>query len=499
MNTTTVILHTDFQVGEVDARIFGGFIEHLGRGIYGGIYDPQSRLADENGFRQDVMAALRRLRMTAMRYPGGNFVSGYHWEDGVGPKSDRPTTLEMAWHTIEPNIFGTDEFMKLAKLLNWTPMLAVNLGTGTPEEARNWVEYCNSPLGTKYADRRRQNGHPDPFGVKLWCLGNEMDGPWQLGHVPAEHYAIRAQQAARMMKRTDPAIELVASGSSNDSMPTYVDWDRLVLEYLGDTADYISLHRYVGNPQGDTANFLGVTASIDQQIEAIDSVCRLVQAKKRSQKRHYLAFDEWNIWYRTADTIQTAPKELPRPINEERYNLEDALVTAGFFNSFIRHAGVVKIANLAQVVNVGAPIYVEGDRLLTQANFFPFEMYAKRREGVSLWPVVKGPGYETRDFGYMQMIDVSAILGDGQLHLFLVNRSLDENQPVSVELFGRHFVGIESAEILTGPGPHAMNTLDQPDLIASHPFQDVGVEPGRAVLEMLPLAVAALTFKVGLD
>ena len=496
MQTTTVTLHTEFQAGNVDPRIFGGFIEHLGRGIYEGIYDPTSRFADENGFRQDVIAAMRRLRMTAMRYPGGNFVSGYHWEDGVGPKSGRPTTLEMAWQTIEPNTFGTDEFMKLAGMLGWTPMVAVNLGTGTPEEARNWVEYCNSPIGTKYSDRRKQNRQAEPYGVKLWCLGNEMDGPWQTGHVPADHYAIRAQQAAKMMRDTDPSIELVASGSSGNGMPTYVEWDRQVLEYLGDFADYVSLHRYIGNPQGDTANFLAVTASIDQQIEDIDAVCRMVQAKTRSKKRHYLAFDEWNIWYRTGDSVNTAPRAFPRRINEEKYNLEDALVTAGFFNSFIRHAGMVKIANLAQVVNVGAPIYVEGDQLVMQANFFPFEMYAKRRDGVSLWPVVNGPGYETRDTGYTQMIDASAILGDGRLHVFLVNRSLEGTQPVSLELFGQHFASFESAELLTGPGPFAMNTLEQPDLIASQPFSAVTVEPGCATLAMPRLSVIAITFRV---
>jgi alpha-N-arabinofuranosidase len=496
MDQTTVALHTDFQIGEVDARIYGGFVEHLGRGIYGGLYDPTSVLADENGFRRDVLTALRRLRFTAMRYPGGNFVSGYHWEDGIGPKAARPTALEMAWQTIEPNLFGTDEFMKLAELANWSPMVAVNLGTGSPEEARNWVEYCNAPVGTRYADRRQQNGHPQPYGVKLWCLGNEMDGHWQTGHVPAEHYAIRAQQAAHMMKQTDPAIELVACGSSGTELPTYVEWDRQVLEYLGAAADYISLHRYVGNPQGDTANYLGVSAAIDRQIEEIDAVCRMVQAKRRSPTRAYLAFDEWNVWYRTQDSIHTAAKAFPRPINEERYNLEDALVIAGFLNSFIRHADVVKIANLAQVVNVGAPILVDRDRLLTQTNFFALEMFAKRRGGISLWPVVKGPSYATRNFGEARRIDASAILGEGVLHVFLVNRGLEGNQPVTVELFGRHLVGVESAEILTGPGPEAMNTFDQPDLVASRPMSSVDIEPGRAGLALPPLSLAAITFKV---
>ena len=499
MDGTTVILHADYQVGEVDSRIFGGFIEHLGRGIYGGIYDPQSTKADENGFRRDVLEALRRLRMTAMRYPGGNFVSGYHWEDGVGPRSKRPTTFEMAWQTIEPNLFGTDEFMKLAQLLGWNPMVAVNLGTGTPEEARNWVEYLNAPIGTKYSDRRKENGSIDPYGVKLWCLGNEMDGPWQIGHVPAEQYAIRAQQAAKMMKDTDPSIELVTSGSSGNTMPTYLEWDRQVLEYLGDLSNYISLHRYVGDPQGNPSNYLGVTSSIDQQIEDMDAVCRVVQAKTRSKKRNYLAFDEWNVWYRTGDSINTAPKEFPRRINEEKYNLEDALVTAGFFNCFIRHANMVKIANLAQVVNVGAPLFVEGEQLVLQANFFPFEMYSQRRQGISLIPVVKGPVYETRDYGTVSRIDTSAILGDGLLHVFLVNRSLDQTERVVVKPLGMSLENLDSAQILTGPDPFAMNTVEKPDILVSKNFKEIKVEKGSAQIYLPPLSVAAITIKMVLQ
>jgi alpha-N-arabinofuranosidase len=494
--TTIVTLDTEFQVGEVDPRIFGGFIEHLGRGIYGGIYDPSSGLTDENGFRQDVMSALRRLQVTAMRYPGGNFVSGYHWVDGIGPRSTRPTKFEMAWQTIEPNTFGTDEFMKLANLMGWAPMIAVNLGTGTPEEARNWVEYCNSPQGTKYADLRSKHAQTAPYGVKLWCLGNEMDGYWQCGHVPAQEYALRALQAAKMMKDTDSTIELVASGSSTNTMPTYIDWDRQVLEYLGDSADYLSLHRYVGNPSGDTTNYLGVATSIDQQIEEIDSVCRLVQAKSHSKKRYYLAFDEWNIWYRTCKTFWTAPKEFPRPINEEKYNLEDALVAAEFLNSFIRHANIVKIANLAQMVNVGAPVFIEGNRLYFQSIFFPFEMYSKRREGTSLWPVVRGPFYETNDYGPVQMIDASAILGERRLNLFLVNRRLQGSQRVDVKLHGQRFTGFDTAEVLTGPGPSAMNTVDQQEIINSQMFKAIKVSADQAIVELPPLSVAAITFKV---
>jgi alpha-N-arabinofuranosidase len=298
MQSTTLRLHTAFRIDPVDPRIFGGFLEHMGRAVYEGVYQPDSRHADEEGFRTDVLDALRRLGMSVVRYPGGNFVSGYHWEDGVGPREHRPTVRELAWNTIEPNEFGTDEFMSLCRTLQWAPMLSVNLGTGTPEEARNWVEYCNGAPGTKYADMRVANGRRDPQDVKLWCLGNEMDGFWQLGHVPADQYALRAQQAGKLMKGIDPSIELIVCGSCGPLLPTYMEWDRQVLEYVADLADYVSLHRYVDNRADDTLDFLAVTNSIDRQIEETDAVCRFVRARRRSEKRPYLCFDEWNVWYK---------------------------------------------------------------------------------------------------------------------------------------------------------------------------------------------------------
>ncbi|HJN93768.1 MAG TPA: alpha-N-arabinofuranosidase, partial [Dehalococcoidia bacterium] len=260
MRETTLHLHTRLSIGEVDPRIFGGFLEHIGRAVYEGVYDPDSSQADQHGCRRDVMEALSRLDLSVMRYPGGNFVSGYHWEDGVGPRSERPTVRELAWNTIEPNQFGTDEFLGLAERMGWEPMLAVNLGTGTPDEARNWWEYCNGAPGTKYADLRVANGRTEPWGVRLWCMGNEMDGPWQLGHVPADQYAVRAQQTAKLMKDLDPSVEVVVCGTSIPEMTSWLDWDRTVLEHVGGLADYVSLHRYVGNDT-DTADFLAITKS----------------------------------------------------------------------------------------------------------------------------------------------------------------------------------------------------------------------------------------------
>jgi alpha-L-arabinofuranosidase len=497
MQKTRIVLDTAYAIAPVDPRIFGGFLEHLGRGLYEGIYDPLAASADKNGFRKDVLGALLKLNMTAMRYPGGNFASGYHWMDGVGPKDQRPTIRELAWQSIEPNQFGTDEFIKLARMMNWTPMFTINLGTGTPEEARNWVEYCNSPVGTRYADLRAKNGAEDPYHVNLWFLGNELDGYWQLGHVPAEQYAILAQQAAKMMKDTDPGIETIACGSSTMSSSTYMEWDRTILEYIGSYADYISLHRYIDNKNNDTADFLAATNSIDQRIEHMDAVCRIVQAKTRSKKRHYLCFDEWNVWYRTMrpEYMNGRGKFAPHLI-EEPYNLEDALVVAGFLNSFIRHADSVKIANIAQIVNVIAPILTRGNQMLLQSIYYPFAMYSRRRDGVAIQPVVIGPAYDSPSYGQVNYIDTSAILGDGVLHIFLINRNLREEAEVEIDLEGEKIGSILSAEVVYGSNPKESNTYENPHNIINQQLKTGMVKDGKAVIHLPPLSVAAITFKV---
>ncbi len=490
MKQTTLTLHTKFQHGPVDPRVFGGFLEHLGRAVYEGIYQPDSVHADAEGCRRDVLDALRRLNMTAIRYPGGNFASGYHWQDGIGPKAERPTTRDLAWNSIEPNQFGTDEYIHLCRKMGWTPMITVNLGTGTPEEARNWVEYCNLPHGTRYADMRPG----DPYGVKLWCLGNEMDGSWQIGHVPADQYAIRAQQAANMMKMADPTIELVACGSCSISLPTYMEWDQTVLAHLGDMTDYISLHRYVGNQANDTPNYLAVTNSIDRQIEEMDAVCRFVQAKRRSKKRAYLCFDEWNVWYKNHEADGVG-KFAPHLI-EEVYNLEDALVVAGFLNSFIRHADVVKIANIAQIVNVIAPLLTQGDDLLVQSIFYPFEMMSSRRNGVALQVVPDGPGYESADYGWTSLIDASVILDDDKLHCFLVNRSMTDAQMVQILVADTAVSNLINGELLTGPDAQAANSWEAKNVVGKRPFSDIQIQNGRAAVELPPLSMAALTLKL---
>jgi alpha-N-arabinofuranosidase len=397
---------------------------------------------------------------------------------------------ELAWQSIERNHFGTDEYLKLCGKTGWTPMLTVNMGTGTPEEARNWVEYCNAPAGSRFADLRGAA----PHSVQLWCLGNEMDGPWQLGHVPADQYAIRAQQAAKMMKDVDSRIELVACGSTGPGMPTYMEWDRQVLENLGDFADYVSLHRYVGNRDNDTPDYLALTNSIDRQIEEIDAVCRFVQGQRRSRKRAYLCFDEWNVWYKNMQ-MDGEGKFAPHLI-EEVYNLEDALVVSGFLHSFIRHADVVKIANIAQIVNVIAPIQTRGDELLVQSIFYPFEMFSKRREGTSLKTNLSGPGYEGKTNGAVHYIDSSAILHEDRLHVFITNRNLDETAPVQIRMADRNIAALDRAESLTGLDPKAFNSFEQPDVIQPSPFSECRIVDGQAELELPALSVTAMTFRL---
>ncbi len=494
--TTRLTLNRNWQIDHVSPLLFGGFLEHMGRAVYEGVYDPASAHADADGVRVDVLEALRGLEMTTMRYPGGNFASGYHWGDGVGPADNRPTVRELAWQSIETNQFGTDEFISLCRKADWQPMLAANLGTGTPEEARNWVEYCNSPVGSQWSNQRAANGNPDPHDVVYWCLGNEMDGPWQLGHVPAEHYGIRAQQAAKMMKDCDRRVRTVACGSSAPEMPTFLEWDRKVLEQLGGLADYISLHRYVGNPENSAEDYLAIGKSIDAQIAAVDSCARFVAAKRGRDKRAYLCFDEWNVWYKARSPEDMNGRGLQAPhLIEEIYNLEDALVVAAFLMSFIRHADVVKIANIAQIVNIIAPLITRGDDLLVQSIYYAFQMISTRKTGISLQVAHDGPTYVSPLYGEVSEIDHAAILDEPgrRLHVFAMNRNTQKPSELTVEFAGSD-LAVENAELLHST-LKAANTFEDKNQVKSEAFDGWQTE-GSARTELPPHAFVATTFRL---
>ena len=469
MRQASVHLDTQHHVGAIDRRVFGGFLEHLGRAIYEGVYDPGNPLSDQRGFRRDVLEALRPLDMPVIRYPGGNFVSCYDWKDGVGPREQRPARPDYAWKTIEPNELGTDDFMAWCAELPTAPMLAVNLGTGSTADAAQLVEYCNLRGGSYWSDRRRQHGHPEPYGVPLWCLGNEMDGVWQAGHVPAEVYAQRAGQAGLMMKGLDPTIETIACGSSGPHMRTYMEWDRTVLEYCWEYVDYISAHRYSENRQDDSPAYLADGLDIERTLADYVALLDYVRAVKKSKKRVYLSFDEWNVWYRARSGSAVDGNWTRAPhLLEEHYNLEDALVCAQYLTGFLRHADVVKIACIAQIVNVIAPLLTGPNGVLRQSIYYPFALFSRHARGNALTPVVRSPTYHAGARGEAPVLDAAASHDDASntVAFFLVNRDQHEELLVTINLADRSFTGQATVELLGGDDVKAANTWEEPCRVA---------------------------------
>ena len=357
MKQARVIIDKDFQVSPIDRRIYGAFLEHLGRAIYEGIYQPGSPFADEEGFRKDSLELVKELNIPVVRYPGGNFVSGYKWEDGIGPREQRPRRLELAWHVVEDNQFGLNEFASWAKKAGTDVMMAINLGTRGVSEAMDILEYCNMDKGTYLSELRRQHGYEKPHNIKLWCLGNEMDGEWQIGHKTAEEYGRLAFETAKVMKWMDPSIELVVCGSSNSGMPTFGDWEATVLNHCYEYVDYISLHTYYGDHAHDSETFLANNLDMDRFITDVANICDFVKARKRSNKTINLSFDEWNVWYHSnqQDSELKPWTQAPHQL-EDVYDFQDALLVGSMLITLLRHADRVKIACIAQLVNVIAPI-----------------------------------------------------------------------------------------------------------------------------------------------
>ncbi|MCC6389094.1 MAG: alpha-N-arabinofuranosidase [Bryobacterales bacterium] len=424
-------IDTDRVIGVVDPRLFGNFAEHLGRCIYGGIFDEGSPLADSDGYRKDVMEAVRGMGVSLLRWPGGNFASGYNWKDGIGPRDKRPVRPEGAWGGVEPNRFGTDEFLRYCERLGVQPYICINAGLGTIEEAREWVEYVNESRHTYWADQRRGNGRDKPYGVKYWGLGNEIDGPWQLGHKNAEDYTKFALEAAKAMRRADESIALIASGSS-DFRGDWVTWNRVVLERLKSEIDFISLHTYIGNRENNFEKFLAASADLDERIEVVEGLIRAVQAGAANPRPIHIAFDEWNVWYRARGGGEFATG---RTRLEEIYNYEDALAMGMFFNSFFRHANIVTMANLAQLVNVIAPIFTNEKGLFLQPIYFPIAEYGKQRGNVALDALVTSPEYEVSGKGKLKYLDVSASYdAKGKLiYLNVLNRTESMDIPTRVD------------------------------------------------------------------
>jgi alpha-N-arabinofuranosidase len=489
--TSRVTIHPAFTIAPVPPRLFGSFVEHMGRCVYGGIYEPEHAEADVDGMRLDVLKLVRELGVSVVRYPGGNFVSGYQWEDGVGPRDQRPTRLDLAWRSRESNQFGLNEFMAWCRLAGAEPMMAVNLGTRGLADACNLLEYTNHPGGTYYSDLRSRHGVAQPHNIKLWCLGNEMDGPWQIGHKTAEEYGRLAAETARAMRQVDPSIELVVCGSSNDRMPTFGSWESTVLDHTYDDVDYISLHAYYMQGDGDLATFLASGAAMDRFIDGVIATADHVRAKRRSKKQMMLSFDEWNLWDETRFVGHTNLEWASAPrLIEETYTARDAVVFGSLLMSLLRHADRVTVACLAQLVNVIAPIRSEsGSEAWRQTIFYPFALTARHAKGNVLHVQQDAPTYPT-GIGDVALTDTVAIHDPDSGDIVILTVSRSQRAPVNVNVDLRAFPELRVAEHLRmgGVDLDATNTEGHPDRVVPEQGRDASVRDGHLEATLPPLS-----------
>jgi alpha-N-arabinofuranosidase len=491
VRTATLTVDPAARIGEVDPRLYGSFVEHMGRCVYEGIFEPGHPEADGAGFRTDVAGLIRELGVPVIRYPGGNFVSGYNWEDGIGPASERPRRLDLAWRSLETNQVGVDEFVPWCRSVGSEPMMAVNLGTRGVDAARNLVEYCNVGSGTAWSDLRRRNGAQEPYGVKVWCLGNELDGPWQIGAKSAHEYAQLAAVTGRAMRRVDPSIELVACGSSHARMPTFGTWERTVLEETYSVVDYVSMHSYYEQRGDDRASFLACTMDLDRYIEGVVATCDHVRAVGHHTKRINVSLDEWNVWYlkRFVGEQNLEITEAPHLI-EDTYNVADAVVVGSLLICMLRHADRVRIGCLAQLVNVIAPIRTEaGGPVWRQTTFHPFALTSRHGRGSVLRAEVDSPVMDTKWFGDAPVLDATATLDDsGTVTVFAVNR--DQDQPVTVSVNVRALPDLVQAQhtALYDDDPDAVNTAEAPDRVVPRRLDDLKILDGQLHVVLPPVS-----------
>lgn len=491
-----ITLARELKISEIDRRMFGSFIEHLGRAVYGGIYDPGHPTADSNGFRGDVINLVKELGVPLVRYPGGNFVSGYNWEDGVGPIESRPKRLDLAWGTTEPNIIGTNEFLKWCKKADAQCMMAVNLGTRGADDARRLVEYTNHPSGSAMADLRKSHGYADPWNIKLWCLGNEMDGRWQMGAKTAEEYGRLALEASKVMKWTDNTIETVLCGSSSRNSPTFGQWEETALDIAYDSVDYVSLHQYYGNQAQDTPSFLAKTLELDEFIYSVICVCDYVKAKKRSKKTINLSFDEWNVWYHSNDVPYERWSYAP-PRLEDIYNFEDALLVGGMLITLLRHCDRIKIACLAQLVNVIAPIFTKtGGGIFRQTIFYPFAHLSHYANGVAINPLIDCPKYDCKEFTDVPYLEAVASYDENveSLNLFCLNKSLTDSAVVTLNLLD--FDGYQPVEFISMDGYDKEDTNDfGAEKVVPHSNSLPKRDGSECTVELKPFSWNVIRFK----
>lgn len=495
MNKARIVVEKEFTLAKIDERLYSSFIEHLGRAVYTGIYEPGHKDADEQGFRKDVIKMVKDLRVPLIRYPGGNFLSGFKWTDSIGPRENRPKRLDLAWHTIEPNTIGIDEFYDWSQKAGTGIMGAVNMGTGTPQDAANLLEYCNFEGGTYWSDLRKQNGHKNPLNIKTWCVGNEMDGSWQICHLDANDYGKKALETAKMMKWIDPEVELVACGSATSNMPTYPEWDRLVLEHTYEHVDFLSLHCY-WEDFDSVDDFLASHVDMNRFIKSVCATADYVKALKRSKKTMYLSFDEWNVWHQSR-TWEHPWQEAPRVL-EDNYTLVDALVVGALGITLINNADRVKIACLAQLVNVIAPIFTEpGGKAICQSIYYPFKDISVYGRGTVLTTVNKTPKIETKH-GESPVV-ISAVVyneENSEVTAFVLNTDTKNQSETEIDLASFGKTSMFARTELCGPDLYVKNTFSNPDAVKPVDAPVIESSNGKYTIVLKPASWNVMRFKV---
>lgn len=466
MYSVKITVNRKFTKGTISPFLYGSFVEHMGRVVYTGIYEPGHRLSDEDGFRTDVMDKVKKMGVTCIRYPGGNFVSCYDWRDGVGPGKMRPKRREIAWKSIETNEFGTDEFMKWAHKCGVTPIFAVNLGTKGIENAVSLLEYCNLPEGTMYSDYRAENGRKEPYAIPFWCLGNEMDGKWQIGYKTPESYAALAAQTAHAMKSLDSDIRLIACGSSSAETPTYTDWERIVLDASYEWIDYIALHQYYGGQERGTEEFLSQSLEMEEYIDTVTGICDMIKSKKRLQKKIDICFDEWGVWEvpgeEIAESVNKRDWEIAPAFSEQIYTMEDALLFSSMLMAMIKRADRVKIACQALLTNISAAIMTEADGgVWLQTIYYPFAYMANYGKGTVLLAADEMPTYRVKKGYQVPYLDYVAIYHEAgqEIVIFMVNRK-EQSADLLIDLQGFGIRNIIEEIVLEGESVKAANGRD---------------------------------------
>ncbi len=489
-----IIVNKNFIRGEIDKRIYGSFVEHMGRVVYSGIYEPGHETADEDGFRRDVLEKVKEMGVTAVRYPGGNFVSCYDWRDGVGPVEKRPRRLEIAWRSIETNEFGTNEFMKWADKAGIEPVFAVNLGTKGIENAVSLVEYCNIEGGTYYSDWRREHGAASPYGIKTWCLGNEMDGDWQIGHKTAAEYGRLAQETAKAMKQVDSTIEVVSCGSSKSDMQTYPEWEAETLKYTYPYVDYISLHQYYGGQELGTDNFLSQSLDMEEYIQTVIGTCDYVKAWKRSDKKIYISFDEWGVWsisdQAVAASVDESPWQVAPHLSEQIYSMEDTLLFASMMMNFLKYADRIKIACQSLLTNISAAIMTEkGGDVWVQPIYYPFMHMSAYGRGKVLQGVAEIPVYSCDLRKQVPYVDYVAVHNEErkEVVLFAVSRVQEQVSEITMELQGFQTVNVIE-HITMYAGNRKATNLENHDLIKPEQIDASRLENNILTSKLPPLS-----------